>query len=301
MGEKLESFTASFSEAIAQRRGRNVEWAVRAVRESVSITSEEAAKTGVVDFVAHDLDEVVGLADGRWVEVGDEWRALSLGTTLRGPDGHVRTRTYTMRLGQRILNVIADPNIAYLLMMAGVLGLYIEFTHPGVVFPGVAGAICLLLALTALQVLPLNTSGLALLALGVVLLAAEAFLPTFGLVGVGGLVAFLLGSLFLFDARTGVAVARSLVFSVGGTVAAIMLVVATLVVRSQRARAAHGAEGMVGAVGTARHRLAPEGTVLVKGEYWTAESEDVVDAGERIEVTGVEGLRLRVRRARQAR
>ena len=301
MGEKLENFTASFSEAIAQRRGRNVEWAARAVRESVSITSDEAAKTAVVDFVAHDLDEVVTLADGRWVEIGDEWRALALGVAVRGPDGHVRTRTYSMRLGQRILNVIADPNIAYLLMMAGVLGLYIEFTHPGVVFPGVAGAICLLLALTALQVLPLNTSGLALMLLGVALLGAEVFLPTFGLVGVGGLVAFLLGSLFLFDAGTGVAVARSLVFGVGGTVGAIMLVVATLVVRSQRARAALGPQAMVGTVGIARHRLAPEGTVLVRGEYWTAESEDVVDAGERVEVTGVEGLRLHVRRARQPR
>jgi len=301
MGEKLENFTASFSEAIAQRRGRNVEWAARAVRESVSITSDEAAKTAVVDFVAHDLDEVVALADGRWVEIGDEWRALALGVAVRGLDGHVRTRTYSMRLGQRILNVIADPNIAYLLMMAGVLGLYIEFTHPGVVFPGVAGAICLLLALTALQVLPLNTSGLALMLLGVALLGAEVFLPTFGLVGVGGLVAFLLGSLFLFDAGTGVAVARSLVFGVGGTVGAIMLVVATLVVRSQRARAALGPQAMVGTVGIARHRLAPEGTVLVRGEYWTAESEDVVDAGERVEVTGVEGLRLHVRRARQPR
>src|SRR5437667_9639990 len=109
-------------------------------------------------------------------------------------EGQVRVRSYGMRLAQRLLNVLADPNIAYLLMMAGVLGLYIEFTHPGVVFPGVAGAICLLLALTALQVLPLNTSGLVLMLLGVALLGAEVFLPTFGLVGVGGLVAFLLGS-----------------------------------------------------------------------------------------------------------
>jgi len=301
MGEKLENFTTSFSEAIAQRRGRNVEWAARAVRESVSITSEEAASTAVVDFVARDLDDLVAQADGRWVEIGDEWRALALGKTVRGPDGHVRTRTYTMRLGQRIINVIADPNIAYLLMMAGVLGLYVEFTHPGVVFPGVAGTICLLLALTALQVLPFNTSGLALVFLGVALLAAEAFLPTFGLVGVGGLIAFVLGSLFLFDARTGVAVTRSLVFGVGGTVAAIMLVVATLVLRSQRGRAALGAQAMVGAVGVARQRLAPEGTVLIKGEYWTAESEEVVDAGEHVEVTGIEGLRLRVRRAHQTR
>src|SRR5262249_57794976 len=137
-----------------------------------------------------------------WVEIGDEWRALALGKVVRGPDGHVRTRTYTMRLGQRIINVIADPNIAYLLMMAGVLGLYIEFTHPGVVFPGVAGMICLLLALTALQVLPFNTSGLALVALGVAPLPAAAFLPAFRLLGVGRPLAFLLGSRFLFHPRT---------------------------------------------------------------------------------------------------
>src|SRR5438094_3148432 len=301
MGEKLENFTASFSEAIAQRRGRNVEWAARAVRESVSITSDEAAKTAVVDFVAHDLDEVVALADGRWVEVVGENLKLALGKAVRGADGHVRVHTYEMRLSQRVLNVIADPRIASLLMMAGLLGLYLEFTHPGLAFPGVAGAICLLLALAALHVLPVNTSALALLLLGVALLVTEAFLPTFGVVGAGGLVAFVLGALFLFDAaETGVVVPKGLVFGVSGAVAGIMLVVATLVARSQRARASQGAEGMVGAVGVARGRLAPVGPVVVRGEYWTAESDEIVDAGERVEVTAMDGLRLRVRRARPA-
>jgi membrane-bound serine protease (ClpP class) len=297
LGKKIENFTASFSEAIAHRRGRNVEWAVKAVRESVSITAEEAAKTHVVDFVARDLDEVIAKAEGREVEVGGTKRTLRFASVRR--DGHVLFTTYEMRLAQRFLNLLADPNIAYLLMMAGILGLYIEFTHPGVVFPGVAGAICLLLALAALQVLPVNASGLALLALGVGLLVAEAFLPTFGLVGAGGIVAFVLGSLFLFDtAGTGVAVARGLVFGVGGTLAAIMLAIAVLVVRAQRRPASGGAEGMIGALGEARERLAPAGTVVVRGEYWTAESEEVVDAGERVEVTGVDGLRLRVRRVR---
>lgn len=298
LGEKIESFTASFSEAIARTRGRNVEWAAKAVRESVSITADEAASINVVDFIARDLDELVAQANGRWVDVAGEWRQLAL-DGVRGADGHTRVETFGMRLGQRILNVIADPNIAYLLMMAGVLGLYVEFTHPGVVFPGVAGAICLLLALTALHVLPLNTSGLALLVLGLALLVAEAFLPTFGLVGVGGLIAFVIGSLFLFDAGTGAAVAPGLVFGVGGAVGGIMLVIATLVLRSQRARPRLGAQGMIGEIGVARHRLAPAGTVVVRGEYWAAESEEPVDVGERVEVTGVEGLRLRVRRARR--
>ncbi len=298
LGKKVANFTASFSQAIARQRGRNVEWAAKAVRESVSITAEEAAKTHVVDFVAKDLDEVIARADGREVEVAGTKRRLAFGDRVRGPDGTLRVRTYDMRLAQRILDVVADPNIAYLLMMAGMLGLYIEFTHPGVVFPGVAGAISLLLALTALHVLPLNTSGLALLVLGVALLVAEAFLPTFGLVGVGGLIAFVIGSLFLFDtADTGIAVDRGLVFGVGGTVAAIMLGIGTLVVRTQRRRPRLGSEGMLGERGVAQARLAPSGTVLVHGEYWTADSDDVIERGEPVEVVAVQGLRLRVRRA----
>ena len=296
LGAKIENFTASFSEAIAHQRGRNVEWAAKAVRESVSITAEEAAKQHVVDFVAKDLAEVVSKADGREVDVAGERRKLALGARVRGKDGAIRTHTYEMRLAQRVLDVIADPNIAYLLMMAGLLGLYIEFTHPGVVFPGIAGAISLLLALTALHVLPLNTSGLVLLALGVCLLVAEAFLPTFGLLGVGGLVAFLIGSLFLFDtAGSGVAVDRSLVFGVGGAVGGIMLLVGALVVRAQRGRRRHGVEGMLGQIGVVRQRLAPGGQVLVGGEYWNAHSTEPVDVGEQVEVTGADGLRLQVR------
>src|SRR2546428_12621147 len=149
-----------------------------------------------------------------------------------------------MRLAQRVLNVIADPRIASLLMMAGLLGLSIEFTHPGLAFPGVAGAICLILALAALHVLPVNTSALALLLLGVALLVAEAFLPSFGVVGAGGLIAFILGALFLFDAaETGVVGPRSLFFGGSAAVGAIMLVVATLVAGRQSPRPRQGAGG----------------------------------------------------------
>jgi len=301
LGEKIENFAASLSEAIARRRGRNVDWAVKAVRQSVSVTAEEAARLNVVDFVAKDLEDLVTRADGRKIEVAGETRRLVLGKTVRDPSGVVRVETYRMRLAQRVLNVIAEPTIAYLLMMAGMLGLYIEFTHPGVAFPGIAGAICLLLALAALHVLPVNTSALGLLLLGLGLLVAEMFLPTFGMVGAGGLVAFLLGSLFLFDAESGVVLPRSVVFGVGGTVGAAILVVGTLVVRSQRARPALGAEGMVGAVGTAHGSMRGAGTVLVRGEYWNAESDEDVGDGEPVEVTSVDGLRLRVRRARTRR
>jgi membrane-bound serine protease (ClpP class) len=301
MGEKVESFTASFSEAIARQRGRNVEWAVKAVRKSESLAADEAAKKNVVDLVARDLDELVTRTKGRSVEVGGVARTLDLTPTL-GPDGHVRVVDYEMRLAQRLLDVLADPNIAYILMMAGLLGLYVEFTNPGVVLPGVAGAISLVLGLTAMHVLSVNYGGLALIGLGAALLVAEAFMPTFGVLGVGGLVAFVLGSLFLFDAEgSGVAVARSLIAGAAAAFALVGLLVGTLVVRSQRRQASGGREGMRGAVGVARERLDPQGMVLVRGEYWTATSDTPIERDEPVEVVAVDGLRLRVRRANPPR
>ena len=296
MAQKVENDTAAFVRAIATQRGRNADWAARAVRRSEAVTAEEAVRLKVVDFVARDVDDLVRQADGRLVEVGGSKRALAL-ADLRDPSGHLRMVTYEMSLAQRVLNTIADPNIVYLLMMAGILGLYIELTHPGVTFPGIAGGICFLLALAALQVLPVNYSGLALILLGAGLLIAEAYLPTFGVVGAGGIIAFMLGSLFLFDtAGTGVAVSRALVFSTVGVMVALAVAIGVLVVRSQRRRVHLGHEGMIGQVGVARQRLAPDGTILVRGEYWTAESDVVIDAGERVEVMAVDGLRLRVRR-----
>ena len=291
MGEKVENFTASFSESIARQRGRNVEWAVKAVRQSVSVAADEAARLKVVDLVARDLDAVLAHIDGRTIEVAGVKRIVHVKP--------VEVRVYEMRLSQRVLSVLADPNVAYLLMLGGLLGLYVEFTNPGVVFPGVAGGICLLLALTAMQVLPLNYGALALLGMGVALLVAEAFLPTFGVVGVGGLVAFVLGSLFLFDSGgEDVRVAWSLVLGAGGGLALFILTVGALVARRRNVGSRLGIEGMIGAVGTARGRLAPAGSVLVHGEYWSADADEAIEPGTPVEVTGVDGLRLHVRAAR---
>jgi membrane-bound serine protease (ClpP class) len=297
MGKKVESYTASFSEAIARQRGRNVDWATKAVRKSASLAADEAARLKVVDLVARDLDEVVKRSKGRSIDVAGTEQVLDLTPTLDA-QGHARVVDYPMRLSYRVLNLLADPNVAYILMTAGLLGLYVEFTHPGAVLPGIAGSICLLLALTALQVLSVNYGGLALLLVGVAMLVAEAFLPTFGVLGIGGLVAFVLGSLFLFDAeRTGLEVARGLVAGAAGALALAGLVVGTLVWRSRRRRPIGGREGMLGAIGVARQRLDPQGTVLVRGEYWTATSDETVQPGEQVEITGIEGLRLRVRPA----
>lgn len=290
MGEKVESFTASFAEAIAERRGRNVEWAVKAVRESASVTADEAARLKVVDFVARDASELLATASGREVEIGDAKRKLALeGATFV---------VFDMRLPLRILALIADPNIAYLLMMAGLLGLYIEITSPGFGFPGVLGAICLLLALTALHVLSVSYGALALVILGLALLVAEAFSPSFGLLGAGGVVAFLLGSLFLFDTgELGYGVARSLVFQAGLSFALLLFALSVLVLRSHRRPVRTGQEGMIGERGVALSTVGATGSVRVHGEQWSARTEGPpIGVGESVEVVAVEGLVVTARR-----
>jgi membrane-bound serine protease (ClpP class) len=291
MREKVENFTVSLVRSIAQQRGRNVEWAEKAVRDSVSITEREAVKLKVVDFVADNLADLLAKAHGRTVEV--QGRKIVLDTAA------APVRRYEMSLRQRLLDLLANPNIAYLLMMAGLLGLYVEFTNPGGVFPGVAGAICLLLALAVLQVLPINYTGLALIGLGMAMLIAEAFLPSFGVIGVGGLVAFVLGSLLLFDTPDStLQVDRGLIAGAALTLGAFSFIVGWLVVRTQRRRSSVGAEGMVGELGQVRRVLVPgrRVKVFVHGEYWDADADEPLAEGETIEVTAVNGLRVRVRR-----
>jgi membrane-bound serine protease (ClpP class) len=292
MREKVENFTASLGRTIAQQRGRNVEWAEKAVRDSVSVTEREAVKLKIVDFVADNLDDLLAKANGRTVDVRGQKVVLNTaGATVQ------RTE---MRWRQRLIDLLANPNVAYLLMMAGLLGLYVEFTSPGVVFPGVAGAICLLLAAAALQVLPINYTGLALIGLGMAMLAAEAFLPSFGLVGVGGIVAFVLGSLLLFDTPDStLRVARGLIAAAALTLGTFTLVVGWLVVRAQRRRSSVGAEGMVGKRGQVRRVLEPgcKVKVFVHGEYWDAETDEPLAVGDDVEVAALSGLRMRVRRA----
>lgn len=297
MREKIENFTASFSESIAQRRGRNVEWAEKAVRDSVAITETEALQKKVVDLVGTDIQDVLRKANGRKVEVGSTQVTLDFRPSqLEG--GAFRVTQVDMRLKHRVLNFLADPNVAYLLMMAGLLGLYVEFTHPGVFFPGVVGGICLLLAFAAFQVLPINYSGLLLVVLGIGLLIAEVFLPTFGVLGIGGLVAFILGSLFLFDAPDAdLLVDRSIIASVGVGAALLMLFIGTLAVRTFGQRSVSGIDGLIGSTGEVRVRIAPRGKVWIHGEYWTAESDENLEVGQKVQVVSVTNLVLHVRKA----
>jgi membrane-bound serine protease (ClpP class) len=290
MREKVENFTVSLMRSIAEQRGRNVEWAEKAVRDSVSITERDAVKLKVVDFIADSVADVLAKAHGRTVDV--RGRKLTLNTD------HAPVRAHEMSLRQRLLNLLANPNVAYLLMMAGLLGLYVEFTNPGVIFPGVAGAICLLLALAVFQVLPINYTGLALIGLGVAMLMAEVFLPSFGVVGVGGLVAFVLGSLLLFDTPDStIRVDRGLIAGAAFAFGGFTFIVGWLVVRTQRQRSSVGAEGMLGEIGQVRRVLVPgrRVKVFVHGEYWDADTNEPLAEGDAVEVTAVNGMRMRVR------
>lgn len=290
MREKVENFAASLSKTIAQERGRNVEWAEQAVRQSASITAQEALKLHVIDLIAPSLEDLLRQATGREVTVHGHKVKLD----LAGADIVRRD----MRLKQKVLNILSNPNVAYLLVMAGILGLYVEFTHPGVFFPGVAGAICLLLGMTALQVLPINYSGLTLIVLGIGLLVSELFVPSFGILGVGGIVAFVLGSLLLFDTpESTLRLDPNIVYAAAATFGAFTLWVSFLVVRSQRRKPSLGSEGLIGEVGQIRERVDGHGgKIFVHGEYWHAASDEPIEVGEQAEVIHLNGMRLTVRR-----
>jgi membrane-bound serine protease (ClpP class) len=293
MGEKIENFTASFSETIARQRGRNAEWAIQAVRKSVSITEQEALKKNVIDIVAKDIDDLLAQADGRKVDVDGHKQALA----VKG----ARVDRHQMSLKQKIINTIADPNISYLLLMAGILGLYMEFSHPGVIFPGVAGAICLLLAFASFQLLPINYTGLILMILGVALLVGEAFFPSFGVLGVGGTISLALGSLLLFDTQNAdFGVDRSIVFTAVATLGSFVLAISYLVFHSQKSRPTLGLEGLLGEVGEVRGALSPTGKVFVHGEYWNAQADGEIPVGEKVKVVGYDGMCLKVSRLAQS-
>lgn len=291
MRKKVENYAVSFVESIAGERGRNVEWAEKAVRESVSITETEAVELRVVDFVADNLEDLLAKADGMEVDVHGTKVKLELAPQA-GKAPTVVDVPMTFR--QRVLNVITDPNIAYLLMMAGILGLYMEFSNPGAIFPGVAGVICLLLALLAGQVLPISSTGALLILVGVAFLLAELFIPSFGVLGFGGIIAVTLGSLFLYTPDSALMVDRRLIAITITAFSVAIVAVLTLVVKDRRKRARTGSEGLVGEAGVAVSAVHRDGRVRVHGELWNARSDAPIASGQTVRVLAVEGLRLRV-------
>ncbi len=280
---------AAFIRGLAQRQGRNAEWAERAVREAVTLTAAEALRERVIDIVARDLPELLRQLDGRRVQgVAGETvlRTAGLRAVERPPDAR-----------HRLLSVIANPSLALVLMMIGIYGLVFEFSSPGFGIPGIVGAICLLLALFALQMLPVNYAGLALIALGVALLLAELLSPSFGVWGVGGLVAFIAGGLLLFDRDVpGMGVPLPLLFGLAATSFLVIVFGVGMALRARRAPQVAGTGALVGARGLIE-RVEPDGSAYarVAGESWRVDAAGaVLRPGQALRVESVQGLTLRV-------
>jgi membrane-bound serine protease (ClpP class) len=292
MEKKIENYAVSLIEAIAGQRGRNVAWAAEAVRDSSAITAEKALEKKVVDLVAVTREELLTRVDGRKVMVRGAEHVLAT--------KDARLRAIEMTREQAFYFFLAQPSMIFVLLLVGIGGLYVEFTHPGVGVPSVVGVIALLLAFIGFSIVPINFSGAALMALGVGLLVAEIFVPSFGALGVGGMVCLVAGSLLLFHTveAPGLQVNRPLIAATAVAFGATMLGIGTLVLRSQGRPTATGLEGMVGLVGVVRERLAPRGKVFTAGELWDAELSDgsTAEVGEEIEVLGANGLRLVVQR-----
>jgi membrane-bound serine protease (ClpP class) len=287
---KIENYTASFAKTIARQRGRNQSWIEDAVRKSSTIGEDEALKLKVIDIVAPDLSDLLVQATGRQVRVAG-------GRMIKLELAHAAVRRSTMRLGDSLLNRLADPNLMYILIVAGMIGLYLEFAHPGVFLPGVVGAICLLLALASFAMIPINIAGLLLILLGIGLLASEMFVTSYGVLGMGGAAAFLIGSFLLVDrSETDLAINRGIIWGAAATISTIILTIGFIAIRGRYGRVITGREGLIGEVGVVREAIAPErpGRVFVHGEIWRAVSAVPIVAGTRARVAAVHGLELTV-------
>ncbi len=286
MTEKVVNDMASYGRGIAQQKGRNAEWVEKAIRESVSITADEAVKKNVVDLVAKDVDELLKLLEGREI-------TLREGKIVLKTAGLAKTR-YKPGARDRILKTISDPNIAYILMMIGLAGLYFELSHPGVIFPGVIGAISLILAFYSFQTLPVNYAGLLLIALAIIFFIMEIKVTSYGALSLGGLISLTIGSIMLFDdLKVSFKLMAPTVVLVGG----FFVIVSTLAFRAYRTRPKSGKDGLIGEIGLVKADIDPEGLIFVHGEYWRATAGERIEADEKVEVEGADGLILRVKKA----
>lgn len=284
---KVTNDAVAYIRALAERRGRNADWAEKAVRDAVSVSSEEALKLHVVDLIAPNLAQLLAEVDGRKLETAAGARVLHT------RDAAVQSIEPGWR--SRFLGVIADPSVAYILLLIGLGGLVMEGMHPGGILPGVAGAICLLLALYAFQLLPVNFAGLGLILLGVILIVSEAFVPAYGVLGIGGVISFVIGSvIFMHTGVPGYGIALPVVIGIAIAAAAILVGIVWMAVRSHKRPVVSGREEMVGAIGEVVEDFEGRGAVHVHGERWQARSDVPLKRGEAVVVTAMHGLVLDV-------
>jgi membrane-bound serine protease (ClpP class) len=284
MSEKVVNDMVAQARSVAQQRGRNADWVEEAIRDSVSITETEALRENVIDLVADDLDALLTLLDGRRVK-GKSTLALKDAPRKMVAEG----------LRTKVLRAISDPNIAFILFLIGAAGLYFELSHPGAIFPGVIGGLCLILAIYAFQVLPVNFVGILLMVLAVIFFILEIKVTSYGMLSVAGTIALFLGGLMLFkESDYGIRVSLGVLVPAVGAVSVFFAVVAGLAFKAQVAGARTGLSGMIGEVGIVKQAIDPEGKVAVHGELWKARADAALAAGQTVRVVAVDGLTMTV-------
>lgn len=287
MTRKIVNDAVAYIRGLAQMRGRNAEWAEKAVREAVSLTANEALAEGVIDLIAVDIPDLLRKIDGRTIKLqGQEITLSTHNINIQQLEQDWRTQ---------LLAIITDPNIAYILLLIGIYGLILEFANPGTIVSGVVGAVCLLLALFAFQVLPVNYAGLALIFLGIVFMLAEMFVPSFGALGIGGMIAFVMGSIMLLDMDIpGYGISIPLVATVALMTAGFFLLVVGMAIKARQRPVVSGKEELIGDIGEVIDDFDNEGWIRVRGELWRAKSNTPLHRGQKVSITAMKGLMLQV-------
>lgn len=289
MSEKIVNDTVSYVKTIAKTRGKNVDWAEKAVRKSVSITEEEALKLNVIDMISPNLQDLLTKIDGRVVKFNGITRTL----LTKG----VQPQFMRMSWRYRLLDTISNPSIAYILLMLGIYGIFFELSSPGAILPGVVGGIFLILAFYALQMLPINFAGLALILFAIILFIAEIKVVSHGLLAVGGVISLFLGSLMLIESPTEyMRISLSVIIPAVLVSAAFFTFAVTKAIKARLTKPTTGMEGLIGEIGTVSTPIALEGKVAIHGEFWNAISDQRIEAGEKVQVIGVVNLELKVRK-----
>ena len=291
IAEKATNDAAAYIKSIAESRGRNVKWAEDAVRKSVSVTETEALKNNIIDLIAKDINTLLSEIDGKKTTTayGDKTLKTAGAKIIR----------HEMSFRHKILNLISDPNVAYILMMLGFYGLFFELTNPGAIFPGVIGGICLVLAFYSFQTLPVNYAGLLLIIIGLILFILEVKVTSYGMLTIGGIVSMVLGSLMLFESPLPfLKLSLSVIIPAAIVTALFFVLTFRLAYKAYKRKPVTGAEGMIGLEGVAKTDITPGGgMVVVHGEFWSAYSDDVIHKEERVVVEDVKGLRVKVKKS----
>jgi len=289
MEDKVVNDASAYIRSLAEKRGRNTHWAELSVRKSVSVSAEEAKRLNVIDLVAANLDSLVLALDKREVKLGGSI------ITLNTAEKNIIFKEMNSR--QRILDIIASPNVAYVLMMLGLVGLFFELSNPGLILPGVVGSVSLILALYAMQNLPINYAGLLLIVLGVVLLIAEVIVMSYGLLAMSGAISIFLGSIMLIDSEDpAMQISKMILYPTLGMTFLFSLGTIYLAKKAHQLVTITGMEGLIGEVGVVKETLNLEGRVLIHGEMWKAESDTLISVGEKVLVEVVKGLKIQVRK-----